>query len=177
MWHVRHVRPNESELPMRTLRAPLRPLLLLASLVLTAAGCAQSVKTDAHFDPSYDFDRVATFAFAPMRQKVARSEGGKILQATLRDLLVERGYVEAERATADVLIHYDLGLYARADVSGGLYRKTEGGLTVEVMDRESGRTVWYGWSELVLRPGDEDRDAVIRKAATALFERHVAPKR
>jgi hypothetical protein len=157
---------------MQSVRTVL--LLLSLSTLVLWSGCARErFKTDAHFDTTYDFSTVDTFAFDPRREKVAASEGGRILEQAIRGQLVERGYAEAPKASADVLISYDVGVYARAKLSGSnTFPQSQGGLNVQVFDRASGRSVWYGWSEAIVREG-EDREAIIDAATAALFDHQI----
>ncbi|MBW2385721.1 MAG: DUF4136 domain-containing protein [Deltaproteobacteria bacterium] len=154
----------------------VRTVLVTASILalVGGVGCAgQRYRTDAKFDTRYDFASVDSFAFAPKREKVAASEGGRILEQAIRDQLVARGYEEASAESADVLVSYDIGVYARAKLSGSnSFPKSEGGLNVQVLDRQTGQSVWYGWSETIVRDSD-DRVEVIGAATAALFDDHI----
>ena len=145
-------------------------LVIGASLVVQI-GCAfQRFSTDAHFDTSYDFPAVESFAFDVARPKVKESANGKLLEEALRRRLVDRGFVEKTKQDADVLISYDLGVYARAAVSGrSTLAKRDGGINVWVYDRKTGHQVWYGWSERALSADDEP-EPFINEAVQAIFE-------
>jgi len=147
-------------------------------VLVAASGCAGSrYRTSAHFDTEYEFSRVHTFAFHPPRPKTKSSEYGQILEQALRDHLVARGYEERTFPEADVMITYDLGRYAPAKLSGAnSFAITEGTISVSVIDRPSQRTVWYGWVESRLRPGD-DAAKVINGAVDALFADQVPDAR
>jgi hypothetical protein len=157
---------------MKSASAVLAALCL--TLLLVGTGCSGTrYRTGARFDTTYDFSTVKTFAFAPQREKVATSASGEILKQAIREQLVSRGYEEIDSGKADVLISYDVGVYAKASLSGSnSFPRREGGLTVQVLDAESGRSVWYGWSETVVREGD-DREVVIGAATAALFDDHI----
>ena len=146
----------------------------LAALVgACAIACAGGrYATSSHFDTEYDFASVDSFALNAQRAKTSESQGGQLLEQALRRNLVSRGYAELPAEQADVLLQYDLGRYAPSKLSGSSsFARTDGTLSVSVVDRATGRTVWYGWVETRLRPHDDF--AVIGEAVDALFEDRV----
>lgn len=151
-------------------------LLLGAALLVSCA--PKQFRTGANIDRTYDFSQAKTYAFVVTREKVAGSAGGRRLQQAIREELTARGYQEVPADSAAVHISYDLGIYAAAK----LYREAdqpdgEGGMSIWVKDRKTGNTVWYGWAERVVKPG-QDPDIVIRSAVRSLFEDRIpdAPK-
>jgi hypothetical protein len=158
---------------MKTRHSNATLLLALAIGVsfLVQIGCASNrFSTGAHFDTSYDFAAVHSFAFDVARAKMKASANGQILEEALRKALVGRGFVEKTKADADVLLSYDLGAYAAAAVSGrSSMAKRDGGITVWVYDRKTGDQIWYGWSERPLSPEDQP-EPVINDAVDAIFQ-------
>jgi hypothetical protein len=146
---------------------------LVTLLVAGALACASGrYETSSHFDTEYDFASVDSFALQAQRAKVTGSSGGQVLEDALRRNLVARGYVELPAEQADVLLEYDLGRYAPSKLSGSSsFAQTDGTLSVAVIDRATGRTVWYGWVETRLRPHDDL--SLIGDAVDALFEDRV----
>jgi len=149
--------------------------LAIAALLLLAPGCAhRPYDTGANFDTSYDFSKVDLFAFTTQREKTARNPNAKILEAAIRDEFTSRRFTEVEADRAEILISYDIGVYARAKLSGqSSFATSSGGLTVSLLDPATRRTVWYGWSDMILHPDDEDVETVIRAAVEALFESRI----
>ena len=152
----------------------LRVLIVLpASLWLSVGLIACETtrwKSDAKYDTSYDFSGVDTFAFAPAREKVARSKSGKITEQAIRKELTSRGYREVANDEAKILISYDIGVYAAAGLGGmNRFNKSEGGITVWLYDPETMQNVWYGWAETIIK-GDDTPEVVIPQAVGALFE-------
>jgi hypothetical protein len=135
--------------------------------------CASSrFETDAYVDTTYDFASVGTFAFQVQREKVADSPAGQALEKALLHELVARGYRQMPAEEADVLVAYDVGRYAPAKLSGAnAFARTQGTLSVTVLDAPTGRRVWYGWVEVVLGKGDDER--LVPEAVAALFEQRV----
>lgn len=157
-----------------TTRRPSVTLLCalgMSACLLATVGCAPTrFKTGAHFDTTYDFAAVESFAFDVARPQVKESANGQILEEALRKGLVERGFLEKTKADADILISYDLGAYAAAKLSGrGTLTKRNGGINVWVYDRKTGQQIWYGWSERPLSPEDQPEPA-INEAVQAIFE-------
>jgi hypothetical protein len=155
----------------RQSNAALLFALVLGVSVAMLIGCApKRFSTGAHFDTTYDFDAVESFAFDVARPAVKESANGQILEEALRRSLVERGFVEKSKADADVLLSYDLGAYAAAAVSGrSSMAKRDGGITVWVYDRKSGNQIWYGWSERPLSAEDQP-EPTINAAVDAIFQ-------
>jgi hypothetical protein len=149
-------------------------LALLLTLLVTTPGCTTSrFETSANFDTEYDFPSVETFAFHGQREKAAQSGNGQILEMSVREELIARGYREVAVDQADVFIHYDYGRYAPAKLSGSnSFAINRATLTVSVIDPGTMRTVWYGWVETNMRPGD-DGEVVIAEAVDALFREHI----
>jgi len=155
----------------RHTKATLLFALVIAASFLLQIGCAPTrFSTGAHFDTTYDFAAVHSFAFDVARPKVKESANGQILEEALRKRLIARGFVEKSKGDADVLLSYDLGVHATASLSGAnTLAKRDGGITVWVYDRKTGDQIWYGWSERPLSPNDEP-EPVINDAVQAIFE-------
>lgn len=149
-------------------------IALALVLAMTAIACTNAkFRSNAQFDTSYDFDSIETFAFDPVRENVANSPTGKLVEQALRDELTKRGFEEAPKSQADVLINYDVGVYASARLSGSnQLQHQQGGITVWVMDAKTGQNIWYGWSERGLSSKDE-AEPTVRLAVQALFENRV----
>jgi len=146
-------------------------LLALLGTSLITAGCAPTrFRTSAHFDTTYDFTSVQTFAFDPRREKTAKSKSGQIMQEAIRKGLTSRGFREVPKGQADVLISYDVGVYASAQLSGrSNLGKVEGGVSIWVYDSKTGKNVWYGWAERIVTDQDT-QEAAINDAVTAIFK-------
>ena len=151
--------------------SPALVLLALLCASLIAAGCAPTrFRTSAQFDTTYDFASVQTFAFDPRREKTAKSRYGQIMQEAIRKELTSRGFREVSKSQADVLISYDVGVYASAQFAGRAnLGKVEGGVSIWIYDSKTGANVWYGWAERVVTDQD-DAEAVINDAVTAIFK-------
>jgi hypothetical protein len=151
--------------------SPALFLFALFSASLIAAGCAPTrFNTDAHFDTTYDFTSVQTYAFDPRREKVATSKSGQLMQEAIRKQLTSRGYGEVSKSRADVLISYDVGVYASAQLSGRAnLGKVEGGVSIWIYDSKTGENVWYGWAERIISDQDTAEGA-INDAVTAIFK-------
>ena len=145
--------------------------LVIGASFLVQIGCASTrFSTGAHFDTTYDFAAVESFAFDVARPAVKASANGQILEEALRKALVDRGFVEKTKADADMLLSYDLGAYAAAAVSGsGSMAKRDGGINVWVYDRKTGNQIWYGWSERPLSSEDQP-EPTINAAVDAIFQ-------
>ena len=145
--------------------------LVIGVSFLVQIGCApKRFNTGAHFDTTYDFAAVHSFAFDVARPQVKASANGQILEEALREALVDRGFVEKTKADADVLLSYDLGAYATASLSGAnSLAKRDGGITVWVYDRKTGDQIWYGWSERPLSAADQP-EPTINAAVDAIFQ-------
>jgi len=156
---------------IRHSKATLLFALVIGASFLVQIGCASKrFSTGAHFDTSYDFAAVESFAFDVARPAVKASANGQILEEALRKALVDRGFVEKPRQDADVLISYDLGAYAAASLSGrSSLARRDGGITVWVYDHKTGDQIWYGWSERPLSPEDQP-EPVINDAVQAIFQ-------
>lgn len=152
----------------------LRISLCVLIVSMFATGCAtERFKTDARVDTTYDFEGVKSFAFDVKREKVASSDNGKIIETALREGLVARGFEEVDKGEADVLISFDIGVFARGGMSGALQRtRQHGDITIWVYDASSGENIWYGWAETALRPGDQP-EPTIRAAVEAIFGERV----
>ncbi len=147
--------------------------LLLALLLVTPACTTSRFETSANFDTEYDFPSIESFAFHGQRDKAAQSGNGQILEMSVREELIARGYREVPVDQADVFVHYDYGRYAPAKLSGSnSFAINRGTLTVSVIDPGTMRTVWYGWVETNMRQGD-DGEVVIAEAVDALFREHI----
>ena len=144
---------------------------LMIGTIVPSLGCQGPVySTGAHVDTEYDFSQVNTYALDPIREKTAHSENGKRLAAAIRAELDERGYREVQLGEAPVRISYDVGRYAPARLSGAnSFAGGRGGITITVLDSATGQTVWYGWSDTLLREGGSAETA-IPEAVDALFE-------
>ena len=145
--------------------------LVIGFSFLVQIGCAtKRFSNGAHFDTSYDFASIDSFAFDVARAQVKESANGQILEQALRKALVDRGFVEKTKTDADVLLSYDLGAYAAAAVSGrSSMAKRDGGITVWVYDRKTGDQIWYGWSERPLS-ADDQPEPTINAAVDAIFQ-------
>jgi len=147
-------------------------LMMGLCLALACASKSGRFDTGAHYDTTADYSGYDTFAFKPMRAKAAGSQNGKRLRDAIQRDLVSMGYREVPEADADFLVSYDLGVYAKAKVSGrNTFSGNEGRITVTLSDARSGATLWYGWAEAQVRPGQEDADKVIGQAVDELFGR------
>ncbi len=163
--------PVLSILPMRSLPALLRPLVLLA--VLFAAGCSSGPKPRSEYGRGVDFTRYRTFAihpaptFAPGVDPGLVQRLGPTLTQAARVSMALKGFVEAaDPAAADLLvIVHGSGLpktaaepatggdwlrrYPLAEALGAgtlpedAYR--EGMVAAEVYETATRRLVWVGW--------------------------------
>ncbi len=152
----------------------LRVLALVSALLwlsVSEIGCETTRwKSHANFDTSYDFSGVNSYAFTPMREKVAASASGKITEQAIRKELDSRGYREVPADDAKILISYDIGVYAAAGLGGqNRFRKSEGGITIWMYDPKTMQNVWYGWVETIIKSKDTG-EVVIPEAVAALFE-------
>jgi hypothetical protein len=162
----------------KVLNTALLVALAIGTSFLLQIGCVSGrFSTEAHFDTTYDFAAVDSFAFDVARPKLKESANGQILEEALRERLVDRGFVEKPKEDADVLVSYDLGVYAKASLSGRSdLSQREGGINVWVFDRETGRQVWYGWSERTLSPDDEP-EPTINEAVDAILQNRMPENR
>ncbi len=148
----------------------LSALCLCGALFALPACSGPTYSTGANVDAEYDFSQVNTYAFTPQRERSAHSENGERLASAIRAELTERGYEEVARDSAQVWISYDIGRYTPARLSGSnSFSPAEGGITVTVLDPATGRSIWYGWSQTILRK-DTDAATAIPAAVAALFE-------
>lgn len=146
------------------------------------SACASSnVKTERN--DAYDFSSPKTYAwvtddliliqFGKDQPRVRTRENELKVRAAIERELGDRGMTKVDKAEADVLVAFSVGVRMRYRVEGGDStsvwtespgeKRTKGRLNVYVLDRASEREVWHGWTSKWLNPTD-DPDTIVNNA-------------
>jgi hypothetical protein len=151
---------------VKPVRLALRSLV--AVLVLQSFGCATSdVRVGSRCDPEVDFKSYSSFAWvgAPDEQRFSTfisEESLEKLEAAIVEELQRKGFVLADRTSADFLVSYrvetrekpdlrtyptdSLGCWGRREPSEEAPRTlTEGTLVIEMVDPMTTGILWEGW--------------------------------
>jgi hypothetical protein len=157
----------------------------------TLAACSAALKINTEHDPSADFSRLKTYAWASSPSVPdAVATGGLVdwrVRAAVDRELQAKAYVLVDGARADFLVDYritrkakqvdtfqDYYWYRRAggkaDLGGAYVRGyEEGTLVVQIVDPRSKRLLWFGSASGVADA--EQHVELIRQAVTEMFER------
>lgn len=174
------------------LRRTITLTALLVPLVFAAAGCAP-IAVSSHMEPTADFTRYHTFAWAPADALPVgdpRLDNNPFFQDYLTGAIEKRlwahGLTIAQNpANADVLVHYHASVTQRFEVltqnvTSGAYAEPqvadydESTLTIDLVDARTDRLVWRGWAQDNLRAFVNGQDAMrdrINKSVEKIFER------
>jgi len=143
---------------------PAWPLAAAAALAAIAlAGCAATVRS--YMDRRADFSQYRTYAWGPadtFSTGDPRLDNNTFfrdrLQRAADARFTARGFEEADTESADLLLHYHVNVTQEIDVNemDQPYGYCEdcrpavydaGTLTLDLVDRRTGRLVWRGWAE------------------------------
>lgn len=145
---------------------PLAVTLLAAILTLIPAAPAAAADIGSKYDRDADFSRYETFRWQlPEKPRGPRVSPGGDLDVLIRGLvakaLAAEGIAEAEDSEADLLVTYDAVATEQMDVGSSRKELTpgvawvmdghmrsyfEGTLVVTLIDAETEKPVWSGWS-------------------------------
>lgn len=172
----------------------MKLVLAPAILALLFSSCSSSPMASADYDPEADFGRYGTFAMAePPSEAPPALPGysplaGESINREIAAQLVAKGFEETDRATADLLVAFELAGDARSEVRAtaprppmgsrrgwygvGWYESdvytvdyVVGTMIVDVFDRAGEQLLWHGWSSVSLyssKDASKKRSAVIR---------------
>jgi len=170
-------------------------MLLLATLIL--GGCMVSEvdpKPQVQFDPKTDFGAIKTFGW--QQDPFADDADQPVAEATQQELLaeaarqLEKKGLQQVRSGGDVLVGLSVGTKFGAVVdnyqqwgeeAGVGYLATESdlrdittaGLTIEMVDGNSGQPVWSGWATTPLtQEVYADRDEVVEAMVDAVLKKY-----
>lgn len=149
--------------------------LACLGMLLLATGCASARVHGEVLAADFDFGAVESFHLVSAR--VAGSDDGAVLEASIERVLVERGLASVGAADADVHVVYRASTQARSkrrnagDPDANSYRIVdyiEGTLVIEWAERPAMRRVWRGQAVL---EGDstEALRASIDRTVAAIF--------
>ncbi|HEX7897139.1 MAG TPA: DUF4136 domain-containing protein [Planctomycetota bacterium] len=162
----------------------------LALIAVGLGGCS-GLEVGHDYDRSQDFSALRTWAWAPSLASEAEN-GARLsrlererIQKAIAGELTGRGYPEADVEAADFRIRYDAEIGPRvgwAAPDGRPYPVDQrvvdqGTLIVDVFTRENDRLVWRGAARMIVDFGltPEERDARVRDAVRAIFEKFPPP--
>jgi len=165
-------------------------------LFLLMGACDAPMSAGADFDASVDFRRYDTFAWEdaiPLPTGDPRLDENPFFDARIRESvtaeLVSRGILQVDlEAEPSLLVHYHASVQDRVEVydrdtaSGydvaefgpgtEVYQWEEGTLLVDLVDAESMRVIWRGWSRTDVTRALDDLQAMaalLQAAAREMF--------
>jgi len=167
---------------------------LIAALVIAPGLAACSgISTSSDWDGSYDFGRLASYAWSEQGLEGGVSEIMlRRMRLAVGEQLAAKGFVEAEPDRADFLLAYHAGVQNRQQYDtygygaggwwggywgGGMTTTTvrsysEGTLILDVVDRASNQLVWRGTASGTIdaMEGPEQRIATIEEAVRKMLK-------
>lgn len=156
------------------------------ALGLLSACATSKVKTER--DDAYDFNAPKTYAwvtddliliqFGKDQPRVRTRENELRVRAAIERELGSRGMTKVDKADADVLVAFSVGVRMRYRVEGGDStsvwtetpgeKKTKGQLNFYMLDRATEREVWHGWTSKWLNATD-DPDTIVNNAVAKIL--------
>jgi hypothetical protein len=145
---------------------------LAALVTLALAGCA-TTRVNGFLERGMDFTQYRSYTWAQADQFSTgdpRLDNNDLFQKRLRTgvdrELQARGYEQAPRASAGLIVHFHASVHQQIDVNdldlrygfcddchSSVY--DAGTLTIDLVDARTNKLVWRGWSEGVLDGIDE----------------------
>lgn len=145
----------------------MRRLGLVLAIMVAVAGCA-AMTVSSHIERSVNFTDYVTYDWGPPDNLPVgdpRLDNNPFfrdyLMGAIEKKLAAKGYERAVTGEPDLLVHYHASVNQRVEVSaadahyGYCYDNCEprivdyeqGTLVVDVVDRNTGKVVWRGWSQ------------------------------
>lgn len=177
-----------------------RLVVLAATLVFVAGGCAARTSVGSHVQRDLDLSAYRTFSWGDADELPApdpRIEGNPSfhdqLQGAVEKGLALRGFAQAPSGAGDLSIHYHAAITQRIDVNrfdrehGYCYGEDcnvtvvhfeVGTIVLDVMDARANRLLWRGWARVDAGEmlGNRERMAArVREAVERTLERLPAP--
>jgi hypothetical protein len=165
-----------------------------AAALLVVAGCAGKVEAERVTD--YPLEQKKTYAWATDEHVliqlgdehpgVRTKENEARIRGAVDRALGERGFTQAGREEAEILVAFSVGTTVRYRVEGGAAgtsyggiepgaKQTKGTLNIYLLDREQAREVWHGWTSKWLDKS-EDPDAVVNEAVAKIMAAYPGSK-
>jgi len=171
--------------------------MMIAAGLLT--GCS-SVSVQLDYDASTDFNALKSYAWKHADQpavgdpRIDNDLNDKRIRAAVDSVLAAKGLVPVDQETADVLVAYfvdfkrrlnsssisfGIGSYGRYGRYGGVGYDTgisdyeEGNLTIDIIDRKSGETIWRGIGSRAVYTGSNPEKAtrIIKESVARIMKK------
>jgi uncharacterized protein DUF4136 len=161
------------------------------SAALLLSGCAMA-RVSSYLEPGTNLQRYRTYTWE-MTDRFAtgdpRLDNNEIFQryvyAAVDREMTARGFVKAPGGSPDLLLHLHASIEQRLDISATSQGETEdervmpyvydaGTLVIDLVDAQTERLVWRGWSERSMDGIIENQALLehrIDKSVTEIFER------
>ena len=145
----------------------MRRLGLVLAIMVAVAGCA-AMTVSSHIERSVNFTDYVTYDWGPPDNLPVgdpRLDNNPFfrdyLMGAIEKKLAAKGYERAVTGEPDLLVHYHASVNQRVEVSAAdahygycydnceprIVDYEEGTLVVDVVDRNTGKVVWRGWSQ------------------------------